>query len=269
MYQAFKEVLSELWDFARGRDIQSVGKPTVQLSPVIKAADKNLDPVLVVPPVQPIVGSRVAYVTADAAHCLVRPVKTFDGSVGMFSYAQKVYVDTIEGSFAHVQTEQLAGWVESALLTDTPSVIYPEFKAQEVYGVSHVDTLKVRRLSRDGLLGAVVHSPLQGLEYVLYVLSKEQVSIDWGYQRPRSAGSWQSLLRGKMGVVMSTEPKTGSVLEVAADKSSTFLAYVEAVLPDLSIRVSSVGRIHPGEYLNEEFSQVQWRPWKPVFISFN
>lgn len=69
---------------------------------------------------------------------------------------------------------------------------------------------------------------------------------------------------------MTLEPKTGSILEYAGDDGvNGFLAYVVAVHPDLSITIKSIGRLKEGEYREEDFTQSQWKEWRPVFISFS
>jgi hypothetical protein len=57
------------------------------------------------------------------------------------------------------------------------------------------------------------------------------------------------------------------VLECKGDKEQ-FLAFVESVIPDDSIIISSIGRHEAGVYEKQEFTRAQWRELRPVFISF-
>ncbi len=266
MLPALKEVLVDLWLFALGRESYTIEGRDTNVSkspPVVPLHD------LVVPPIQPIVGSQAAYVISDFANCLSRPVKSFDGVVGQFTYAQKVFVDMSEGIFAHVSTSHLSGWVEVSQLTDDKFRVIPQFATAVVYDMLHAETIKLRKLTHDEQLGNVLHLPLQGLEYMLFRLKEQNISIDWKGKRPRLAGDWQVILRGIKSITMNIEPKTGSVLESSGTETKPFLAYVESVSPDSIITITSVGRVHEGEFLREEVPKSQWIEWRPVFISFS
>lgn len=266
MLLALKEVLIDLWYFALGRESSTIEGRNAGWSaspPVVPLHD------LVVPPIQPIVGSQAAYVISESANCLSRPVQSFDGVVGRFVYAQKVFVDMSEGIFAHVSTSHISGWVDVSQLTDDKFRVIPQFVSAVVYDMLHAETIKLRKLTHDEQLGNVLHLPLQGLEYILFRLKEQNITVDWQGLRPRLAGSWQTMLRGVKGVTMNIEPKTGSVLESSGTETKPFLAYVESVSPDSFLTIASVGRIHEGEFLREEVPKSQWIEWRPVFISFS
>lgn len=266
MLLALKEVLIDLWNFALGRELSAESSLVAQpsdatvLSPV---------PDLVVPPIQPIVGSQTAYILVPKAHCLSRPVKSFDGVVGQCTYAEKVLVDKTEGMFAHVHAARCTGWIELAQLTEDKASITPQFSSSIVYNMLHPETIKLRKLTQDEQLGNALHLPLQGLEYILFRLNEQGILVDWQGARPRLPGSWQTLLRGVKGVTMNIEPKTGSVLETSGTEAKPFLAYVESVSPDSILTITSVGRKNEGEFLREEIVKAQWIEWRPVFISFS
>jgi hypothetical protein len=56
-------------------------------------------------------------------------------------------------------------------------------------------------------------------------------------------------------------------MEWYAEDGMGRLAYVEAVLPDETLRISGVGIAVSGEYSELVLKPSVWREWRPVFIS--
>lgn len=276
MAKVILEVLKDLWDFAchevnglfkQGRDrnnaeIINSEQPerieNIAAKPIIISQNKSGD----------VVGWN-AYIQADVAPYFSQPELSLDTKLGSFSFGDKVMaVRTVKG-FVEVKTAAKCGWVEEGNLTEDINKVLPNFKPAFVYDYDDEEVVKLRRLLQDEVLGQYLNLPLQSLEFVLSVLKRKQIQISWPAERPRLPGSWKTILRGIKGVSMSLEPHTGAILEYAGDDGvSGFLGYVEAVRPDQSITLLSVGRVEEGEYRVEECTRDVWKEWRPVFISF-
>lgn len=269
MTAAFIEVLHDLWLFAFGRSAQkSSYYERAEIGSAAISRPENLT--LAVPAItSDMVEGRSAFVISHDARCFQHPKVSYDTAVGSLTYAEEVKVDVIQDGYAHVFGRQCTGWVETTHLTDDKNMILPQLKSAYEYSSANEETIKLRTYIDDEFLGGQLALPLQPAEYVHYCVMSEMHRFSWPSTRPREAGRWQSILRGQTGVHMSIEPKTGSVLEYAGSEGRSFLAYVESVKPDLSISISSVGRLKDGEYLKEEVTPERWREWRPVFISFS
>lgn len=268
MISALWAVLLDLWDFLRGQQ-PKVSLPSVAEKFTISAARTSVPAVPVRHkhvPLQ-IEGSK-AIVIVDSAECLTRPVYAFDTVLGYFSYGEEVVVSTMQGVFAYVHSARLSGWVSTAALSDDFGLVYVKLQPAFVYGPFHQETIKLRRYINDESLGEKLELSLQPTEFILYTLKRARITVPWPSGRPRLSGDWQILLKGVAGVTISIVPKTGSVLESASNLSAAFLAFVQEVRPDQSLKIVSVGRLDDGEYREEEFTKEQWKEWRPVFISF-
>lgn len=215
----------------------------------------------------PSLEGRLAYVCTDVAVCLREPVTLFDTVSGFLSYGEEVVVGQAGAAFVHVKTPEIHGWVDATCLSDSKTAVFPNLKPNNFYDAKNEETYKLRRYLKDDLLGHKLKLPLQSVEFILYTLKRSSVSIQWPQERPRVAGNWHTILRGVTGVSISIQTRTASVMEYI-DNEKGVLAFVKEVKPDLSITVVSVGREKEGEYREEEFTQTQWKEWRPVFISF-
>ncbi len=65
---------------------------------------------------------------------------------------------------------------------------------------------------------------------------------------------------------MNVLPKTHSIMEYTIDEVG-YLAFVEAVFPDRSIKISEVGFPEDGYYREAIMTQEEYRELKPVFIT--
>lgn len=211
---------------------------------------------------------RIAYVKSDSVVCLNGPELEFDAQVGTLFYGDRVTVTRIKDKFVEVEAGTVHGWVESTFLTDDLKEIIPSLRSAYIYGVTNEETIKLRRYIHDEALGQELGLSLQSIEYILFILKKTGIKVSWPPVRPREPGVWKTILRGLKGVSMGVEPKTGSVLEYAGNGTPGFIGYVEAVHPDQSITLQTVGRVEEGEYRVEEFSHEEWKEWRPVFICF-
>jgi len=218
---------------------------------------------------QPYFSETMAYVLQTATSCYTRPVLAFDTRIGTFHYGEAVRVVATEGMFAHVSTERLSGWVSLENLTENKHLVTPVLVHQTLYPATHPETCKIRACINDETAAGKLQLPLHGVEYALYRLQAKGMTAPWDTLRPRNPGRWQNILRGKPGVHIGVEPKTGSFMEYTLDDKMGVLQYVESVRPDQTLSVASVGKNIPGEYLLEALPISIWRELRPVFISFS
>jgi len=208
----------------------------------------------------------VGFVTVPLQRVWVRPVFTFDGDVWHIPYATRVEILGYEGRFAEIRCEGRHGWVLKDEISTIDSELFPTFNTGEIYSANHPETKKLRRLRGDEFAGRELYLPLQNVEYVTYELARHGQRLSFGDARPRLAGNWQNLLKGKAGVVMSIDPHTGSLIEYLREDGVGFVGYVEAVLVDETIVVSGIGRLIAGEFRRETITKAAWMEWRPVFI---
>ncbi|MCA9354537.1 MAG: hypothetical protein KC877_03395 [Candidatus Kaiserbacteria bacterium] len=267
MFVALIEVLKDLWRFVFRLDVV----PTPMPRPNVP------DPVSVeLPAPEPSLADlsykygKTAFVSIPELSCLARPKPGFDLQLGSFHYGDTVSVLKREPDFSLVFTPQLEGWVQSGALSEDERQVFPQLVQDHIYHATHEATVAIRRVLRDACGGGVMDLPLQSLEYALYELSRRGIVVPWPQLRPRIPGQWQQLLRGVPRVRIDVEPRTGAILEHAPEAVERgFLGYVEAVHPDDSIVLRSVGRDIDGEYIVETLMRDEWREWRPVFINFS
>lgn len=276
MTQALWEVLKDLWNFVC-HEFSGLSHGAYSLN---KNATVGVEPPRKIGSLlsRPIVASEnkagdligwTAYVQIDTVPYFSQPEFIFDTKLGSFSYGDKLMVICNVNNFSEVRTATARGWVDAKALAEDSHQVLPDLKPKIIYNAQHEQTVKLRQLIQDEALGQRLGLPLQSVEFVLSVLKRRQVLIPWLAERPRSPGRWKTLLKGLKGVTLSLEPHTGAILEYAGDDGvQGFLGYVEAVHPNLSITLQSVGREKEGEFRIEEFSHDEWKEWRPVFISF-
>ena len=208
----------------------------------------------------------VVYVCVDEAPLFREPTLSVDGVVAKLPYASVLSVVVAEGLFWRVIYETGTAWVEKSVVVHDKGFVYPVFTSGLCYLALDTETKKLRRLIKDEFFTTRVHSPLLGMEYVLYRLQESGRKIDWSNTiRPRLAGTWHQLLKGARGVTIKVSPKTGSVMEYGAGLKAV-LAYVESVAPDETISVSSIGRYKPGQYTEEVLTKAAWQELQPLWL---
>ncbi len=274
MWQVVKEVLFELWVFfvesilklPKQKGVKDDKKFTHSTEP---AEDSSLlpDSTLLPSKAGEAIGHRV-YVAVPNAACYLKPRQDFDTRIVVFDYGQALTFIRFAGEFSEVQSESVRGWVSTSVLVDDKKLVLPNFRPAYRYDAYNEHTERLRLCLKDEMQGGELGLPLQSAEFVLYKLWELKVTIQWGLNRPRLSGAWQTLLRGMRGVQMGIVPRTGAVLECGGSGERAFLGYVEAVHPDSSIVVQSVGRVEDGEFRVEHLSHDEWKEWRPIFISF-
>jgi hypothetical protein len=208
-----------------------------------------------------------AYVIVPLAACYARAVHSYDGVIARLPYGQTVSVGGASGRFWRVTAGSVAGWVLKDACTTVRTLVYPELTTGVVYSAIHSETEAIRRLLEDAFAAAELALPLQPEEFVTYRLRLSQQRISWGSERPRIAGTWHTLLRGRPSIHVGVTPRTHAVMEWLSSEGEGQLAYVESVTPDETLLISYVVGGSAGLYQQEVVSPGRWREWRPVWIT--
>lgn len=205
------------------------------------------------------------FIGESAVYLYSDPVIAFDTAQQKLSYGQVVFVKKLGGRWAEVVVDKQSGWLLKDVLRERREDIHPQFVTGESYDAHHLETIKLRACIEDEFSGAEAGLPLLPAEYVTYKLSVQKRHIEWDHTGPRLPGTWQKRLRGFLGIHMSISPSTHTVMEYIVDDIG-HLAFVEAVFPDRSIKLSEVGEQEDGVYSERTLSPEEYRELAPVFI---
>lgn len=197
-----------------------------------------------------------------------RSVVAFDSRVGTLPYGSEIIVSVVEGKSAYVTHGSTVGWVMGSDFTYNRDEVFPRLDSGKVYTAESTETKLIRSHLRDECDGGTLYIPLQATEYMLYELQLRNITPQWPLTRPRLPGSWQGQLKGRPRTHIGVVPKTGTVMEYYTDAKVGMLGFVEAVHPDETIVIKSVGKEREGQYLVETLTEEVWRELRPVFISF-
>lgn len=241
-----------------------IQKRTVAVAPPLHHADS---PSVVATPHTIIHGKHtVMYALARETSLYKDPTIGFDSRVAIIPYGELVLVMEPQGRFYRVVWEDYEGWVLKDDLADRAGRVYPEFIQGQENSVDHPNTAHVRALINDAFGLGQSEFPLQAGEYVLYRLMRRGIRIEWPEVRPRTPGSWHTILRGLPGVHVGVLPKQGMIIEYTEENDIGHLAYVEAVFPDGTITISEANHPHGGIYNERSLSRDTWRSLQPLFI---
>lgn len=207
------------------------------------------------------------YLTASPGLVFNRPVLSYDGVLTKLPYATLVRVLAYEGRFARIVLGESTGWVFKDDLTSQANEVFPLLMSGAVYSEDSSETRKLRKYIEDEFFANELFLPLQSTEYVTYQLKRHGLKINWPDVRPRLAGTWQNILKGKNGIKIGLVPKTGAIIEYHNDDGTGFVGYTKAVKVDESIVIEGVGRQTVGQYREELVEKKQWQNWQPVWIS--
>ena len=265
MWHAFIEVISELWSFALHgwQDGPSQAVKTTHREPVVPTLSNSQKPKLL----HTEVSGQKAFVV-KRTDCFLQSDISLDTKVGSFSYGETVTVLAARDEMLHVAAAHVSGWVRKEGISFDKASVTPTFISGEVYEADNIETMKLRALIEDDCSGGLLIEPLQGLEFVIYMLWIQKKNGVLAGERPRLPGMWQTRFKGRPQVKIGIEPKTGAIMEYFTDHNSGVLSYVVAVHPDQSIVIQNVGAQRPGEYQEVALNQAAWREYRPVFISF-
>ncbi len=214
--------------------------------------------------------SHTYYVEAEqGTHVLRTPHVLYDNARVKLPYGTSMTVRGFVQSYAEVLVQGMIGYVLKDSITPHRNDVWPLLVVGERYDARAQATIQLRRIINDVYLGGLIGLPLQASEYVTMRLLQDNITIPWHTDTPRQPGLWHVLLRGCLGVYSSVTPKTDTLMEWEGEDGGGRLAYVEAVLPDGTIRVSAVGVVEVGEYTEALVPAAVWREWRPVFISIS
>lgn len=205
-----------------------------------------------------------AFVVSRKANVYHLPTLTLDGILFSVPYATKVDIFETQNRWFKIFYQGTSGWMLRDDLID--ELKEPIFKIGSFYLADTSETISVRNSLNDEFMGEVANLPLSAEEYVAYRFKHSGIEIPWGKERPRLAGTWQQLLKGRAGCHIGIVPKTDTVMEIISDSTMGHLAYVEAVFPDQSILISEVGFPEAGQYSERTLIKSEWIEWRPVFI---
>lgn len=195
------------------------------------------------------------------------PVQQFDSQLRTLPYGQIVALRRFEGQYAEVLAYGQVGFVHKDALTPQLETVWPTLVSGTVY-LADSDVAKIyRQHINDEFLGGAIGLPLTAEEYVTVRLLRDRLAIAWPQARPRLAGSWHTFLRGVHGVRSMIAPQPDTIIEWFLEDEVGRLGYVEAVLPDETLKISAVGAMVPGEYTESIVPAALWREWRPVFIN--
>lgn len=210
--------------------------------------------------------SAPGYIVVSKAAVFSRPVWAFDTVLTTLPYATEISVEGYQGRFVRVSGIFGEGWVLKDDVSVTKTDVWPQLVSGQTYLATDTETKLIRAVISDEFFATELFLPLRTEEFITYCLRKEGRTIAWGAERPRVAGEWHELLKGKRGVFMGVTPKTGSIMEASSNDHEPFLAYVKTVLPDTTITILAVGKEKEGEYTEEVVESSVWQTWRPVFI---
>lgn len=193
------------------------------------------------------------------------PVIAFDNALRRLEYGTQVRLVSLQGRWAQVRLAGVVGWVFKDALVLQADDVYPRFAPDIEYDAQHTETVKLRACIDDAFGGARGEHDLSAAEYVHYRLQQKKRAIDWVGARMRIPGTWQRKLRGRSGIHIGVTPKTESVMEYVVDDIG-YLAFVEAVFPDGSIKIQQIGKLDDISYTEETIQPEQWKELQPVFI---
>ncbi len=208
----------------------------------------------------------VAFVGSAESPLFGTPTKSFDTVITRIPYGSMIMVLEEKGRFSKVAKDGLVGWMLRDDLRARAAHVFPEFVVGEENGHDDPNTLRLRACIKDIFHGGETEVPLQSGEYVLYMLMRKNVQIDWPPTRPRTPGMWHTLLKGAPRVYVGVVPKAGSILEYTLENDTGHLAYVDAVFPDDRISISEVNYPDNGMYSERTLTKDEWQALNPIFI---
>ncbi|MFT7507269.1 MAG: hypothetical protein ACI92I_000412 [Acidimicrobiales bacterium] len=207
------------------------------------------------------IGSIGVYLYADQ-------VVAFDNALRRLAYGQELRLLKLEGRWAKVRIDDVLGWVHKDSLVLQAQDVYPRLQSDVQYDAKNPQTVKLRACIDDEFGAARAEHPLSPAEYVQYRLLQKKRYIQWGSTRVRIPGTWQRKLRGYTGIHISITAKTEAVMEYSMDDVG-YLAFVEAVFPDESIKITQIGKCDDSSYTEEILTPEQYKELRPVFIEIS
>jgi len=215
--------------------------------------------------------STVMYTSSLATSLRSAPGIVGDTVYTVLPYGSMVMVLDVDDMWAQVASGEYMGWVYVDDLEDRAAHVYPAFHIGEENLADDPATIRLRALINDEFGAGEMDLPLNAEEYVLYRLVRKGIKITWPLVRPRTPGTWHSILKDVHGVIILSEPKAGAVMEFTLSEFSEennkgHLAYVEAVFPDGSIQISEANWPERGIYNERVLVREEWHALSPYFL---
>lgn len=201
------------------------------------------------------------------ASMYMNPSYEVDMKICVVPFGAELHAEDTASGWVKVQYNKYVGWVSMRTLTSTKEDIEPSFESGDSVRSDTSNTRLVRYSIKDEFGAASISTHLLDIEYVYFRLTRGGRAPNWPTDRPRLAGTWQHLLRGKRGVHMNVRPMTDSVIEFENPQGVKNSAYVTSVAPDQRIKIEGIYGEDKTIFQSEEFQQETWREWRPVFIS--
>lgn len=208
----------------------------------------------------------VVYVATADAPIRKTPTNSIDNVLVKAPYGAMLVALENENGWVRVFHHGVEGWMLIEDIADRAAYVYPRFIIGEANLSDDPNTERVRAVIADEFSYGERNTELQAEEYVLYKLYRRGAKINWSDVRPRTPGTWGTLLRDAEGILMLSEPKQRAVMEWMISETLGHLAYVEAVFPDGSIQISEANWPDQGIYNERVLVRDEWQALKPAFI---
>lgn len=226
----------------------------------------RLESVITARPSRPSPKSTVMYCATSGAPLRADPTIGSDNVVAQVPFGAMVVAVSTENDWVHIFYKGMEGYVVLGDLTDRAAYVYPTLTIGEAYEAHDPHTERLRAVISDEFSYGSGDLPLQAEEYVTYKLLRQSMVIPWPAVRPRTPGTWRTLLQAVPAVTISSDPSARSVIEWQGDVRG-HVAYVEAVFPDNTIQISEANYPDRGVYNERTMVESEWRAYNPVFLS--
>ncbi len=208
----------------------------------------------------------VMYVREATVNIFLVPQWQFDSVIAKLRYGEAVVTLCRSEQFTEVRYGDVRGYIETKQLTSDYASIFPSLSAGKVYLATDKVTKGIRQILQDEFFAENLYLPLLNVEYVSYQLRLQNKQVPWGTKRPRTAGTWQVILRGLRTVRIGVVPKTNAIMEYQTLAGQAKIAWVESVSPEETLLICEVGAQKAGEYTESVLTKDHWLERKPVFI---
>jgi len=210
--------------------------------------------------------STVMYCATALAPLRTEPAVGGDTVIAHIPFGAMIVAVSTEHDWVHIFYKGMEGYVELGDLTDRAAYVYPTLSIGEAYEAHDPHTERLRAVISDEFSYGDGDQPLQAEEYVTYKLLRQSMVIPWPTVRPRTPGTWRTLLKDVPSVTISTNPVARGVVEWKGDVRG-HIAYVEAVFSDGTIQISEANYPDRGIYNERTMVEREWRAYDPVFFA--
>jgi hypothetical protein len=272
--QVFRDVISLVWGARSVTQHNYVLRPEriayalpVTTTPVVEVPHARLERVIAArPPSRLSPKSTVMYCATSGAPLRADPTIGNDNVIARIPFGAMVVAVSTENDWVHLFYKGVEGYVVLGDLTDRAAYVYPTLTIGESYEAHDPHTERLRAVIEDEFSYGDGDMPLQAEEYVMYKLLRQSMVIPWPTIRPRTPGTWRTLLADVPQVTIARDARARAVIEWQGDVRG-HVAYVEAVFPDGTIQISEANYPDRGIYNERTMVESEWRAYNPVFLS--